>query len=233
MTPRDAIPPHWAAHLGDGPVALGHDIGTTTKGTSNPSTLVVMEKVAPLFVVRLVLAWKTADPRVSEQLISCALDDLASRGRTARRLNIDASNETFHATNLRRAFLGRVPVGLIKSGEKVTYKGEDFNYKQLLGSLYANAFDDGLVRLPAGDWIATDHRLVKREGGAFVNELGKGGWHGDTFDGGKLAYWGLIGAGGPIRAAAAQVGDYGSAPERDGLVQSRLRRRVSTPTLST
>jgi hypothetical protein len=86
--------------------------------------------------------------------------------------------------------------------------------------MYCAALEDGLLLLPAGAFIELDHRLVKREGGRFVTDLGPGGEHGETFDAGKLAYWGLQ-AGGTISAQAMEVGGSGAhsaLKNRPGLI---------------
>jgi hypothetical protein len=216
MTPRSAIPVEWLQALVPArPVALGLDIATTEKGTSNPSVLSVMQHASQrAFHVPLLVSWKTADPAITEQMINVALLDLVSASFRPRRLCIDASSEVFFATNLRRRFAGAVTVDLVKGGEKRKYKGEELDAKTLLGNLYCNALDDGLIILPPGDWIKEDHRLVAREKGGFATATGTGGQHGDTFDGCKLAYWGLIGGGGPVGAAGAGVGELAGAKPR-------------------
>ncbi len=55
---------------------------------------------------------------------------------------------------------------------------------------------------PNERWIIDDRFLVKRDKGSFAADLGPNGEHGDTFDGGKLAYWPLLA---PGRAEAAGV----------------------------
>ena len=75
--------------------------------------------------------------------------------------------------------------------------------------------------LPSGAWIELDLRLVKREAGRFVTDLGKGGEHGEVFDSGKLAYWGLQSAGKGTHATAMQVGGFDrNSKDRPGLIGS-------------
>jgi hypothetical protein len=207
MTLRDAIPSNWTATIGDGPIAIGYDVGTTERGTSNPSSITVTEDGKPKAHVRLLVAWKSADPEIAIALLSLLLDDLAAAGHRVRRLVIDASSERFHARTVRRRLAGKCPVLLIAGNQKLRYQGEEMDSKTLLGNIWCNALDDGACTLPGGDWIAEDHRLVKREAGGFTTATGKAGEHGDTFDSSKLAWWGLRSTGGSARGiGAAQVG---------------------------
>lgn len=205
MTPREAIPRDWSARLGDGALALGYDVATSEGGTSNPSAVNVMERVGRICISRLVVSWKTREPAVARQILSCVLDDIQAAGRKPRRLVIDASSEKYFAADMRTYLRARVAVDLVAGGQKLSFRGEELDAKTLLGNMYSSAIEDGLLYLPSGEWIEYDHRLVKREGGRFVTDLGKNGEHGDTFDAGKLAFWGLQ-SGGPPQAAAAQVG---------------------------
>lgn len=226
MLIQDAIPNDWTSRLAGGPLGLGLDIATTDKKTSNPSALSVTEDCSPYFAARLMISWKTADPEVTKAIIDHVLDQIEAAKQRARRFCIDASNEVFYATTIKNHLAGRLPVELVKGGEKVTHKGEELTYKQLLGNLYINALDDGLYRLPTGGWIAYDHRLVKRDKGSFSTDLGKNGEHGDTFDGNKLAHWALVGGGGPVQASAASVGSFSKGRgDRPGRLRNRLTRQ--------
>lgn len=226
LTVADAIPPHWTALLKEAPVGLGLDLATTEKGTSNPSSLTVGQRWQGRFYARLVLAWKTADPDVTEAIVKLVLDQLHAVNVRPRRLGVDASNERFFATSLRKTFGGRVIVDLIAGNDKLKHRGTELDAKTLLGNLWASALEDGLVVLPVDEFIATDYRLVKREAGGFVTETGKGGEHGDCFDSGKLAYWALEGQGGPVSAEPLNVGSYDiSRSERPG-IRNRLMRRA-------
>jgi hypothetical protein len=219
ITVADAISNDWLTNLVAGSqIALGHDVATTTKEKSNPSSLAVVEKVARDFYVRLLIRWKTADPGVSIAVITRVLDQLKSAGRQARRLSIDASNEKFHAANLKKEFSGRVSVALIVSGETTQWAGEEMSYKIFLGNLYINTIDDGHLALPDEDWVAKDARLVKRDRGTFVTELDASGNHGDAFDAVKLGLYGLVSKGGRAEATGAPVGEFGrKAAMRPGI----------------
>ena len=212
MIPRKAISSLWTEHLAtDGTVSVGLDVATTEKGTSNPSAISVQQKCGRMVFTRLLMSFKTSDPLVTEQMLGCVLDDLMILSIRPRRLVIDNSNEKFFATNLRKNLGSRVPVELVSGNQKLSFRGEELDAKTLLGNLYVSALEDGFLTLPGDEWIVTDHRLVFREAGGFTTNVGSDGGHGDTFDAGKLAYWGLQSGGGPVRAEAVRVGNYGAS----------------------
>lgn len=219
MTPRQAISREWADLLTDGPIALGYDVATTERGSSNPSGITVLQREGRTVFSRLIITWKTREPAVARQVVSCILDDMESRGTKPRRLVIDASSEKYFAADIRTQFARRCAVELVSGNQNLTFRGEEMDAKTLLGNMYCAAMEDGLLLLPAGEWIELDHRLVKRESGRFVTDLGPGGEHGETFDAGKLAYWGLQ-SGGSVRAEAMRVGGPGKnlLKNRPGLI---------------
>lgn len=222
MTPRDAINSDWALRITEGPLSLGYDVATSEKGVSNPSAVNVMQSDGRQALSRLVITWKTREPAVARQILSCILDDIQAVGKKPRRLVIDASNEKYFAADVRTFFRARCPVELVSGNQKLEFRGEKLDGKSLLGNMYVSAIEDALLSLPAGDWIEFDHRLVKVEAGRFVTELGPSGEHGDTFDAGKLAYWGLN-TGGKVRAHAVPVssgitGGNKSLKNRAGLI---------------
>lgn len=206
MTPRAAISRQWIDRLGDGPVALGYDIATSDRGTANPSAVTVSQRDSRVTIARLIVSWKTRDPEIAKAVLTCVFDDLEFAGIKPRRLVVDASSEKYYAANVQTQFRRRCPVELIAGNQKLKFRGEELDAKTLLGNMYASALEDALFLLPAGDWIELDQRLVKREAGRFVTDLGPNGEHGDTFDSSKLSYWGLQ-SGGSVRAAGASVGD--------------------------
>lgn len=208
MLVRAAIPRDWSDRLTDGPISLGLDLATTTRATSNPSAIAVQQREGRQTLTRLMISWKTADPDVTEAVVACVMDDIERAARKPRRLVIDNSNEKFFATRLRRRFAGRTIIDLVAGNQKIEFRGETLDSKTLLGNLYASAIEDGLLLLPAGGWIELDHRLVMREAGGFITQLGPNGEHGDTFDAGKLAYYGLQSTTGTVRADALQVGNF-------------------------
>lgn len=219
MNPADFIPATWLDDLPmSGSIGLGHDIATTTKGTANWSSLSICQHASPLYTYPLVIRWRTADPEKNLAILDHVVSQIERTGRRARRLSVDASNEKYHAQRVRSFFAGRLPVELVVAGEKTDWRGESYDYKTLLGSLYSAAFEDNLIAMPEGKWLLDDHRLVKRERGTFVAEIGKDGGHGDTFDSGKLAYWATqrpaVAAAGSV--SAADVGSGAVSPGSKG-----------------
>ena len=234
ISASSAVPPDWALRCGGGPLTLGNDVATTDKKSSNPSAFTVMEKLNGLYWERLVVRFKSTDPEVSYAVISSILD--ARPEREWRCLNIDASSEKYHAKNVQRKFRGRLRVNLISSAETIVFENEKFSFKTLLGDLYVSAFQDGILALPPEEFVLSDHRLVKKQAGGYVTEVDDEGNHGDTFDSGKLAYWGHIKGGGRVRASGMQVGGLGSSKSsnRPGLIGSIAKRfgRRTGPKLS-
>lgn len=214
MTPRDVVPLGWTAFLKNGPLTWGLDLATSEKKTANPSALVFNEKLGGMEIERLVLAWKTDNPDVTEAIIGIALDDVKDSGRKCKNGNIDGSNERFFAQRLKKKFMLQCSIRIVAGNEKLAHGVEEFDAKTLLGSLYVNAYTDGFIAVPAGTWIKDDRRLVKRDKGRFDCDLGRMGEHGDTFDAGKLAHWGQVGRGGPAQAEGAPISESTVNPNR-------------------
>lgn len=197
-----------AGVLGKGKVGLGLDVATTEKEKSNPSALAVIEQDGLDFPVRLILRWKTADPERTREIIERVLGVVVARteGGKARRLCIDATNERFFATALKRLLSGKVFCELVIASEVITHHSEDITMKAYLGNCLVNALDDGHLPIPPERWVKDDWRLVFRDKGSFVNELDAAGNHADTFDAAKLALHGVLGKrNGPAWAMAASV----------------------------
>jgi hypothetical protein len=206
------FPPNWRDFIGDGPVAIGVDPATTTKEKSNPTGLVIMEKVGTLYIPRLHMRYKSSDPDEHRVFIKEAVEGVVHRksGRRIppRALCLDASNERLFAADLRKELSGICPVYLMVSSEKTSYAGESMLIKEYLGNSYVNAISDGSIPLPNERWVKDDYRLVVKERGSFCNRVDSAGNHADTFDGGKLAYHGLNAQACSSEAHATQVGSY-------------------------
>jgi|APTNR8051073442_1049403.scaffolds.fasta_scaffold00403_5 hypothetical protein len=222
MLASRAIPDDWLRHLTAGPIGLGLDVATTANKTSNPSSLVVSQQEGKYIHERLVVSWKTSDDRVTKAVVRAVLVQLANRRKRPRALSVDSSNEKFLARQLQREFTQFCPVRLISSGETTHWKGEDLTYKVLLGNLYSSLYEDALITIPAGAWIIDDRRLVRRDKGSFSTDLGPNGEHGDTFDGGKLAYWSLCRKG-RAELHAAHISDSPATPEKNTAAAKGLR----------
>jgi len=87
------------------PLAIGGDLATTEKKTSNPSALAVVQKLGADYVVRAVCRFKTANEEFWETILDQALD--LPRGIRARRVCLDATSERFFASRQRNRLAGR------------------------------------------------------------------------------------------------------------------------------
>ena len=232
MKASEVIPRGWASLFApDNPwIALGLDLGTTEKKTSNPSALAVTQQVANTYFVRLLLAWKTKDDQVTRAIVRTVLADLPF-GYRARRLCIDATNERFFASQLKRELAGLVTSELVIASEATEYLGQRMNFKTYLGNLLINTMEDGYLALPAERFVQTDFRLVVRDRGTFDADVNEEGQHADCFSATELSLHGLVSKGGPTQAEGARVGAYGSPaaprerfPMRPEQVQDRPAR---------
>ncbi|MBS0632021.1 MAG: hypothetical protein JSS11_08920 [Verrucomicrobia bacterium] len=186
---EDGLPADWRVQLGEirEPVTVGFDVATTEKDTSNPSAVTILEQADGLHLARLIVRWKTSDPKVSTAL----LREIVSTLRT-RRLVIDASNERFYARQVRDELSRHCPVELVVSAENIQVGPDSLPLKTYLGNLVVNALDDGRLVLPPHRTVQQDFRLVRKQRGRFDNEVDASGNHGDTFDSTKLALHGWL-----------------------------------------
>jgi hypothetical protein len=215
MKLAELFPIDWLARFGHGPVGMGHDVATTTKEQSNPSALAVIEKVGLNYIARLIMTWKTSDDRVSKAILRFAVEGLIRADKRPRKLTVDNSNEKFFASQVQRELAGLVPVDLLGGGETIKYLGEEMTVKNYLGNLVINTMTDHRLALANDPVLKVDFRLVKRDRGSFVTEVGPGGRHGDTFDAVKLALHSLISSSGPADATAMSVGSQRAADRVD------------------
>lgn len=195
------------ARLGSGKVGIGVDLATTTKASSNPTAVAVVEAVGIEYVFPLIIAWKTTDPALAEERIRRIVKAVPARkeGGRARALDIDATNERYFSESLRVSLRALLPVHLIVGSETAKRTGhETMNMKQLSGSRLVGELDDNHLTLPPERYIRDDWRLVKKDRGALVCDPDVDGKHGDTFDAAKLAINAVI-AGGPVEISAAPV----------------------------
>lgn len=182
----------WTAeNLTGGPVGLGWDLATTTKETSNPSSLAVVEGRGVERIVRAVLTWKTADPDVALERARRVVLAVKARqaGGPARRLGVDATNERYFAQRVRKELAAELPVELVIGSETIELPGqpEAITMKQYLGGRLVGHLDDNHLWLPPERYLREDWRLVRKEKGQFICEPDVDGKHGDTFDATKLA----------------------------------------------
>jgi hypothetical protein len=207
------LPGNWLEllGLGDEPVTVGYDVATTEKGSSNPSSISIVPHVGRDYPVRLIFRWKTADPAKARAILREIL-----KGVRCRRLSIDATNERYFATDIRREFASLCPIELVVASERITYQGAEILVKTYLGNLVVNALDEGQLPLPADRWVREDFRLVRRVKGGFDADVDGSGNHGDSFDSTKLALHGwmtpMVGAFTAETLALVRVG-----PARPGM----------------
>ena len=182
-------------NLGPGRVALGLDVATTTAETSNPTSITVLEEQGNERFARLILIFKTKRREIIldrlRQILRVVQD--RAQGGPARRLAIDATSERLAAEETKTDLSALVPVELVVASVSVQPPGytEPINYKTWLGDLYAAAVNENTVALPGAEYVKTDHRLVMKDAGRYVCVPEPDGKHGDTFDSGKLALYGL------------------------------------------
>ena len=180
-----------------GPVGIGVDVATTTKDTSNPTSVTVTEQVGSERVARMIIVWKERKAAIARDRLRDIIVAVNSRpeGGPGRRMCIDASNERYFADETQDALKGLIPVQLVIAGEKIHPPGyeKDTDHKTYLGDLYAAAINENRYALPANEYVKKDHRLVCKDGGRYLCDPDQDGAHGDTFDSGKLAEFALVG----------------------------------------
>jgi hypothetical protein len=175
-------------------IGLGFDVATTTKGTSNPSVLSIVEEHGPEWIVRARMVWKTKDPEIANERLDGVIDLIARRpGGRAVALAQDATNEKYYAEDNRKRLRRQLPVILVVASESVDKPGLDkpVNYKEFTGEALVAKLDDNNLTLPPDTYTRQDYRLVMKDRGRFVCEPDDQGRHGDTFDGDKLGGFAL------------------------------------------
>lgn len=190
---REAISPNWAESLSTGKVCFGLDVASTEGKKSNPSSLTATEYWDRIYWQRLVVRWKTENYAVMMGILEMVIGAVPREQRGV--LVVDTSNEKFLARELAKDLSGLIRVVGFSGQQKVNYSGVESDAKTAMGAAYIYALEDGLLAMPPGKWLETDHRLVTRNGSRFQADMDAQGNHADTFDSGKLSYWGHIGTG--------------------------------------
>lgn len=174
---------------------LGFDVATTTKGTSNPSSVTVTQGIGVEFRSVLNAVWKTRDPKLARERLRRIVETCRQVGAPGRQLCIDGSNEYYFAVETQQEFAALVPVRIVKNGESVDPLPPGYehavNYKTYLGDLYSQQINDGRYALPPEMYFKKDHRSVLKDRGTYETDVDADGGHGDTFDSGKLAQFAL------------------------------------------
>jgi hypothetical protein len=188
---------------------VAQDPATTENAKSNPSGLVIAQRVGGKTRYPVICRYKTADDRQQKAILKEACD--LPEGTKVNRIGIDASNERFYAQQVLREFRDIAPVDLIVASEvprelEHLPQKDRQNFKSYTGNLLVNALDDGGVELPISRWVKDDWRLVVRSKGGFDNLVDSAGNHGDTFDAAKIANYLLCKRGGPTEITPLPVG---------------------------
>jgi hypothetical protein len=189
--------------ISNGSAAIGVDVATTEKDSSNPTAVTVMERAGLDCVAVVTFVWKTRDPALAKERIRRVVQEVNERkeGGRARRLAVDATSERYFAIELQRELAALVPVELVIASETVELPtGEKMTKKSLLGSLWVAEIDDNRAVLAPERYLREDFRRVRKDKGTFVCEVGPSGEHGDTFDSHKLARHALVSTQGALES---------------------------------
>jgi hypothetical protein len=183
------------ANLGSGTVSVGYDPATTTRQTSNPSSVTVTEMNGVQRAQRLVVMWKERKPQVVRERLRLIFEAIRARpaGGAARRLVILATNERYFAEETADILRPTVPVELVVESVSLQPPGYEapVNYKTYLGDIFSGAVNDNRYDLPGGDYFKRDMRLTTKNGGRYECTPEPDGAHGDSFSSGGAAEYGL------------------------------------------
>ena len=189
------------ANLRDGEVGVGFDIATTTKETSNPSSVTVTERNGTERSQRLVVLWKEKKPQIVRERLRQIFDAIADRpkGGRAKRFCILAQSERYFAEETSDELAGVVPTTLVIESVAIQPPGyaKPTNYKTYLGDIYSAAVNDNHYAMPPSEYLKRDQRMTVKNAGRFECDPEPDGKHGDTFCSGEAAEFALMGMGEP------------------------------------
>lgn len=156
-------------HLGCGPVGVGFDPATTTRETSNPSSITVTEQIGGERCARLVVLWKERKPQIVRERLRQLFLAIRSRtqGGPARRFCLAATSERYFAEETADLLAPLVPTVLVIESANVRPPGYDaaVPFKTYLGDLYSAAVNENRYALPPGDYLRRDQRLPVKNAG--------------------------------------------------------------------
>ncbi|HEX8310109.1 MAG TPA: hypothetical protein VF614_02255 [Chthoniobacteraceae bacterium] len=216
------------ANLRNGRVAAGYDPATTTRDTSNPSSVTFTEMVGGERYQRVVMMWKERKAAVVMDRLRQAFQMIAKRpsGGPARRFCIAATNERYFADLVHDDLAAIVPVELVIESAGLQPPGyeEPINYKTYLGDLYSAAVNENRYALPCGEYFKKDQRMTVKNAGRYeCTPDTSDGAHGDSFVSGALAEYGLTATGGAIvDPSGIHFGGNGNAGNRPTFQPRRL-----------
>lgn len=198
---EDELPDNWHDHFTGGPVGIGGDPATTDGAKSNPFGIVITERVNGLFVARVILSFKSADPAKPKAV----LREIALRTKPLA-VALDASSERYWCAEVAQDLAAICPVMLVVNSEKTEYLGLSMLYKAYLGHLAVDNLSESVCCLPNHPTVQADFRLVRQYKGGFDNKLDSAtGRHGDLFDGFKLSLHALLNGNGICEATAVDI----------------------------
>lgn len=203
---RDALPASILDHVGDGPLALGIDLGTTEGKKSNPTAMALLEADGLVRRMRLAMRFKTSQKDVILGAIVRILDLLDRRDRKLRVAVMDATNERLTAGDIAATLSGRVTMrAAVLSTTRIMY-GEKVTLKTCISSAVVTHLEDGRLKLPPAEWIKNDLRQMTREKGGFASAVAEDGAHADLFIATGLALDGFD-QDGPVEAMGVPICD--------------------------
>lgn len=180
---------HWLdAIKPDAATAMGLDLASTTKRSSNPSALTITQYIHGSWYEILTIRFKTAEYAVLRDLLRWILHSLPYN--IVSQLSVDTSNEKFAGSQLAADL--SCPVVGYSGGQNVRLNGVPAQAKYAMGVSYCRAYEDGRIAIAGDRWLADDRRSVLRNGDKFETPVSTEGYHADSFDSGKLALWGLL-----------------------------------------
>lgn len=199
---EDELPENWHDHFTGGPVGIGGDPATTEGAKSNPFGVVITERVAGLFIARVILSFKSSDPDKPR----CILKEIARKTKPLAAA-LDATSERYWCATVAKDLALLCPVMLVDNSATTEYLGVKMNNKCYLGNLAVDNLSESVCALPDHEEVRKDFRLVRRFKGGFDNQLDSAtGRHGDLFDGFKLSLHALINGTGTVEATATPAG---------------------------
>jgi hypothetical protein len=202
-----------------GAIGIGVDPATTTKDTSNPTSVTVTERRGIERLQRMVFCWKERKAKVARYRLRRIVETIRSRteGGAPRRVCIAATNERYWADETADELNALVPVELVIESQTLQPAGyeETITFKTYLGDIYSAAVNDNHYAAPPGEYFKRDQLLTVKNAGRYeCAPESSTGAHGDTFVSGGLAEYAVM-ATGVGNAFAFRVGGQRVAAARE------------------
>lgn len=207
MAAQDEPPAGWLDLFGEGEICAGLDLASTEGKKSNPTSLTLTQKIAGRYKARLILWWKTANPKVTEDRLTRIFTALQLAGKKVKVLNADATNDALYVKTLAASLRTLVTVQSIISGQSVPFRGLDSSARTVSWTILREQVEANTIDLPTGRYVALDFMRTKRAPGElYVASVGPNGEHADTADGCRLSLMGHVIGGGAAQIRAVQTG---------------------------